>query len=274
MKNIPKLIILLLFISIQLYSQEDSLSIYFESAKSNVSYNQQVKLERFITNLDEDKYNGFKMYGYADYIGDAEYNLDLSEKRLNEVRNFLNSRGITDEMIIDNIAKGELSEKLNNQVGNSESRRVDVVYAQIESIEEVAIDESIVDTTPKDLSDIDNVEVGSVLVLDNLNFYPGTSKVLRKSEYVLAKLLGIMRDNNNMKIEIQGHICCRPTYFKHDNLALERAKIIYDFLIRSGIDRYRLSYVDFGASRKLVDPERTETDMIRNRRVEIRIIAK
>ena len=275
--------LLFLLISLNIYSQDDSLSIFFESAKFDISYNQQVKLERFIANLDEAKYNGFKMYGYADYVGNAEYNLELSQKRLDEVRKFLNSRGITDEMIIDNIARGELLDKSENEIGNSKSRRVDIIYAQLEivNVAETETNEKlkpketqIIKEEPKGIDEIDDAEVGSNLVLKNLNFKPGTANILNKSRPVLDKLLEIMRDNPSMKIEIQGHICCYSPFITHDGVAYARAKMVYDYLINKGISHYRLSFTDFGASKKLVEPERTEEDRIKNRRVEIKILAK
>jgi len=275
--------IIFLLISLNLYSQDDSLSIFFESAKFDISYNQQVKLERFIAMLDEDKYNGFRMYGYADYVGDYGYNLELSQNRLNEVRKFLNSRGITDEMIIDNIARGELSDKSEDEIGNSKSRRVDIIYAQIEIVDvaETEINEQvepqekqIIKEDPKSIDEIDDAEVGTNLILKNLNFKPGTANILNKSRPVLEKLLEIMRDNPSMKIEIQGHICCYSPFITHDGVAYARAKFVYDYLLNKGVSRYRLSFTDFGASRKLVEPELSEEDRIKNRRVEIKILSK
>ncbi len=270
---------LFFLISINLYSQDDSLSIFFESAKFDISYNQQVKLERFIANLDNEKYNGYKMYGYADYVGNADYNLKLSQKRLDAVREFLISRGVTDEMIIDNIAKGELSDKSENEIGNSKSRRVDIIYAQIDVVEpeaeqSIQSEEQIITGEPKNIDEIDDVDVGANLVLNNLNFKPGTAKILNMSRPVLENLLEIMRENPSMKIEIQGHICCYSPRITHDVVAYARAKMVYDYLIAKGISRYRLSFTDFGASRKIVEPELTEADRIKNRRVEIKILAK
>ena len=272
--------LLFLLTSLNLYSQDDSLSIFFESAKFDISYNQQVKLEHFIANLDDEKYNGFRMYGYADYIGDTDYNLELSQKRLNEVRKFLTSRGITDEMIIDNIAKGELSDKSENEIGNSKSRRVDVIYAQIEIIDTEIIEEKeqepqqFIAEESRSIDEFDNAEVGSTLVLDNLNFNPGTAKILNTSRPVLEKLLEIMRNNPSLKIEIQGHICCESSRVTHYGVSYARAKMVYDYLISKGVSHYRLSFTDFGASRKLVEPELKEADRIKNRRVEIKILSK
>ncbi len=272
--------LLFILISLNVFSQDDSLSIFFESAEFDISYNQQVKLEHFIANLDDEKYNGFRMYGYADYVGNSEYNLELSQKRLNEVRKFFNSRGITDEMIIDNIAKGELSDKSENEIGNSKSRRVDIIYAQIKIIETEIIEDKEQELTefitdePKSIDEIEDAKVGSTLVLSNLNFNSGTAKILKTSRPVLEKLLEIMRANNSMSIEIQGHICCHSSRIAHDAIAYARAKMVYDYLISKGVTRCRLDFTDFGASRKLVDPELTEADRIKNRRVEIKILSK
>ncbi len=282
-----KLFILFVLVSAHLFGQADSISIYFETAKSEISYNQQVALEQFIVNLDEDKYNGFKMYGYADYVGDSSYNKDLSKKRVDAVKDFFISRGVSDQMIITAIAKGELPDKIKNRKGNPKSRRVDIFYAiidkkniqpdivmndtkQVKEKEENLTENDI----PKGLDDISNAEIGDNLILNNLNFKPGSTVLLRSSKPVMKKLLKILKDNPKMKIEIQGHICCYPSSIKHDNIALGRAQTVYKYLVLNGISKKRLQYVDFGASRKLIEPEITEADRIKNRRVEIKILDK
>jgi outer membrane protein OmpA-like peptidoglycan-associated protein len=54
---------------------------------------------------------------------------------------------------------------------------------------------------------------------------------------------------------------------------VNRAKAVYDFLVKKGIDAKRLTYKGFGSSKKLVE-EVTEIDRITNRRVEIKIVNK
>jgi outer membrane protein OmpA-like peptidoglycan-associated protein len=88
-----------------------------------------------------------------------------------------------------------------------------------------------------------------------------------------------MRDNPDLRIEIQGHVCC--TYDGADGpnmetggqyLSVDRAKAVYDYLVYYGISETRLNYKGFGGSKRLVDPELTEGDRTRNRRVEIVVL--
>jgi outer membrane protein OmpA-like peptidoglycan-associated protein len=58
-----------------------------------------------------------------------------------------------------------------------------------------------------------------------------------------------------------------------EKLSVNRARVVYDYLIKSGIDSTRLSYAGFGSGRKLVK-EVTERDRMLNRRVEMKIIKK
>jgi outer membrane protein OmpA-like peptidoglycan-associated protein len=91
-----------------------------------------------------------------------------------------------------------------------------------------------------------------------------------------------LKDHPTYKIELDGHVCCQPEWDLTDaldfdsgdnHLSLNRAKAVYDYLVRNGIDASRLSYKGFGGRFHLV-PENTEEDALKNRRVEIRIIGK
>jgi outer membrane protein OmpA-like peptidoglycan-associated protein len=88
-----------------------------------------------------------------------------------------------------------------------------------------------------------------------------------------------MRQNPNLKISIEGHVCCikdTPDALDIDTfepqLSVNRAKAIYQYLTSRGIDTSRLSYIGYGRRRPMVDPELSEEDAEKNRRVEIRIL--
>ena len=126
---------------------------------------------------------------------------------------------------------------------------------------------------------ISNIEVGKSFVLENMNFYGGRHVLLPKSNKTLKLLLNTLKANPALEIEIQGHICCERTGDGMDidthtlDLSVNRAKAIYDYLVKSGIDPSRLSYRGFGSSRKLV-LEFTEADRTTNRRVEVKVLKK
>jgi len=82
-----------------------------------------------------------------------------------------------------------------------------------------------------------------------------------------------MEEMPTLKISIEGHICCDSNDVTQ--LSLARAKLVYDYLVKNGIDAKRLSYKGFGATRPIHPlPELNENEQKENRRVEIRILSK
>ena len=101
-----------------------------------------------------------------------------------------------------------------------------------------------------------------------------SARVVPQSQPVLYELLCAMQENPSLKIEIQGHICCQT---EGDNdltyLSTQRAKIIYNYLVRKKIDRKRLSYKGYGNTQPIYPiPEKNEEERDANRRVEILIV--
>ena len=83
-----------------------------------------------------------------------------------------------------------------------------------------------------------------------------------------------MEENPKLKIEIQGHICCVAGEDVKD-VSTARARAVYNYLLRSKIDRKRMTYKGYGSSRPLHPiPEKTVQEEDENRRVEILIVDK
>ena len=109
-------------------------------------------------------------------------------------------------------------------------------------------------------------------------FYVGNQAVLlKKSEPVLPKILTFMQLNPNMKIEIAGHVNVpnRPAVSKESwefNLSVDRAKLVYDYLIENGIEANRISYKGYGNYEMRFPRAISEEHQAQNRRVEIRVL--
>jgi outer membrane protein OmpA-like peptidoglycan-associated protein len=121
--------------------------------------------------------------------------------------------------------------------------------------------------------------VGKTFVLRNVLFYRDMHYPLPVSFPTLKELLAIMKEHSGLRVEIQGHVCCMPENMdghdietKKDDLSVQRAKYVYAYLASRGIDTSRISYKGFGASRKIYPKETDQEQMLRNRRVEIRIL--
>ena len=214
------------------------------------------------------------IFGYTDFLGSTTYNKTLSVNRAKKVKEYILTKGIKENQIIICDGKGkQIPDKFPALIneGIPLDRKVEIVIKTNKSKEKEVIAQI----------EIGDVKEGETLVLENLNFLPGRHILQDKSLPELQKLLVTMERNPNLKIEIQGHICC---YLGEgdgydlgtgDNyLSKNRAKYIYDFLIQHGIDPNRLSYIGFGRRKPLVIEEVNEEARSKNRRVEIRILDK
>lgn len=286
MKNLIFILGLLFMFANNSSTQQEIKSVYFKNDSYQLSSESKLILKNCITVFNNAQ---FEIYGFSDSNGGTKYNLELSKKRALSVKKFFIDNGIDSIKIPTVIGKGE-SSKFNDF---SKNRRVDIVINKI-LIKNKSINDSIIADTslvtkslPKhktnnNLDKILNLRVGQTLVLRNIQFYPGSDRPLPKAIPDLKKLVQIMKDNPNLKIELQGHICCTNCdrtvehTLKIDDskeLSIRRARYVYLFLVNSGINKDRLSYKGFGSCKPRVK-EVNENAMQMNRRVEVMIVEK
>lgn len=233
--------------------------------------------------------------GYADHLGTNDYNDTLSAKRAGNVRSYLEVMGIPGENITLCIGKGEVPRDVELPRGYAADRRVDIVpitkavkqaLSAAPKRKKAPVPEKI---SSKDAIKFNSaiefdpfkVEVGQLFVLDKIWFYTGRHVVVEESLPELDRLYEVMADNPRLVINIEGHVCCvHPSVDALDMdtgevaLSLNRAKYIYNYLLRKGIESRRMAYEGFGKTRPLSISEYTMEEQNLNKRVEIRIIKK
>jgi outer membrane protein OmpA-like peptidoglycan-associated protein len=275
---------------------KDTIRLYFDLNIRTLNKMATGKIDSLIYNDIILPGEDFMIVGYADYLGTEKYNQNLSEDRAKNVETYIELYGIDKKNIKLCIGKGKVErEGITGAQGFPTDRRVDIVIRSKRAIktnkEKVAtkqtqpVNRQTTQTqqqTPShnELSEITKVEAGKTFILRNIYFYPNSHDIT-PSIPTLIKLYQVLVDNPTLKIKIEGHVCCISGYpdaydiDSHDNnLSINRAKAIYEYLIRRGISANRLSYQGFGRSRPLVPIERDEDDAAMNRRVEIRVISK
>ena len=242
------------------YSQE-KLNVYFDFDKYELNEQGVKKINSWIA--EGKNYEVTKLYGFCDWKGSNEYNDTLAMKRVYTVYEFLKQSKINVKKEIEIRGFGEDFEQSEDQ---GENRRVTIIFQEKKEI-------PVVVTSEQKLKDkFKGSKIGDLIRMPNLYFFNNSAKVVPKSQPVLYDLLCLMNDNPKLKIEIQGHICCKlPS--DYDAVSSARARAIYNFLVINKIDRKRLAFKGYGVSRPIHPiPEKNSEEEDENRRVEILII--
>lgn len=286
--------LLLLMSVLAAYSQEE-LQVFFDVNEYQLSEDAMKQLLQITKN---DQIENMEIVGYADTTGPVVSNNELSDKRAKSVEAFLLENGVDQARIKKTSGVGESTsfQKL------AKNRNVTITYEFVPKKEDLPIvDKEPVQSRPDedkevqeqkiadhksrtrdgalDQSTIESLEVGEILNLGGIEFQPGRHILTKRSYKSVDKLIEILQDNPNLRIEIQGHICCNTNRDGLDkdtgtmNLSENRAISIYTELIKAGIDKQRLSYKGYGPFRKLVK-EVDDNSRQRNRRVSIQVLEK
>jgi outer membrane protein OmpA-like peptidoglycan-associated protein len=252
-----------LFVLVQMKAQ-NQFTVYFDFDIDEANETSNKKLSQWI--VENPNVSVIKIYGYADKVGDAIYNVDLSERRATFIFEQLKAANIT----VENVEQKGFGETM--AIGNASKDRKVVVFYELKN---KVLDTQIATEQPKPDTDFTKVvttaEKGDKIRIPNLNFYNNSDIVLPQSRPILKELLQIMKDRPSLKIDIQGHICCQQN--EEMQISRRRAEAIYTYLIHNGIDKGRLSYQSFGSKKPIYKlPEKNEQEREANRRVEIEIL--
>ena len=272
--------LLMLALTSTAYSQE-KFAVYFDTDKYVLTPEQSKQLENFLRN---NQVVFKKITGFCDFRASNAYNYQLG---LNRANNILDQLPIEDKALISVVSKGE---DFKQNAALWKNRRVEIEYEKFIPLEETVTKEEvvaepqplsihtiepIVDEYPSELQKkIINANVGDKILLSNLNFYVRSDEFYPESIPVLVDLYEVLEKNPNMKVEIQGHICCTPGR-DLEEFSLRRCIAVYNFLVDSGIAEDRMTYVGFDATKPIFPlPEKNEEERKANRRVEIMILEK
>ncbi len=115
------------------------------------------------------------------------------------------------------------------------------------------------------------VQAGESAVLRNIFFEYDKYELKPESKAELSRLIRLMEENPDIRIEIGGHTDNIGSYEYNKELSLNRARSVYTYLAESGIDPRRLEYKGY-ADTKPVDTNETEEGRANNRRTEFIIL--
>ena len=251
--------ILFLLFSVVSFAQEEEEvhSIFFEFDKYNLKEEQANAVVAFVSKIDTSRIESVQIFGYCDDRGKDAYNYTLSTNRANTVKNKLIERGIKSKIIITLEGKGRImldeDMQINVPEARSKNRRVDVVvnFKPI-VIEDLKIP-GVYSTIKKDRI------VGDRIYLDHVLFERGSSQLTYKAKKELDRIALELHKYKNIHFEIQGHVCCTPTFQKEAidrdtkkrELSVNRAKRVYNYFLMKRISRTRMTFKGYGNTQSL-----------------------
>lgn len=116
-----------------------------------------------------------------------------------------------------------------------------------------------------------SVSVGSKIVLRNIFFDFDKASLREESFPELDRLVDLLNEVDDIKIEIGGHTDSRGSASYNQQLSERRAKSVVDYLVDKGINPKRLKHVGYGQTSPIADND-TEEGRQQNRRTEFEII--
>lgn len=278
-----------------LIQAQQEFSVYFDSNKFELKKSEVSKLESWINTNKDVKIVAIN--GYTDEDGTSGFNDTLAQRRVNQIFNLVKNKvKIREDFKTRSFGERHIHSKI-----KAENRKVTIYFIEKKDLaredEILGIKKDVVVAKPKELPKypttitvqnpngtsselkfdtafMDKVTIakaGEKFKLDNLNFQLNTFAITPDSRSKMYELLEIMRRNPQLKIDIQGHICCMQN--DKQDLSTKRAKAIAKFLEYNGIADDRVTFKGFGVTQPIYTiPEKSEDERAGNRRVEIEIV--
>lgn len=258
-------IVVMVFITLQsflVFSQKElTHEVYFDTDKFDIPKTEESRLLIFISSLKNKAIQSISIYGFCDDIGADAYNLKLSQQRANAIKTVFSDNEISEDIIQNVDGKGELLLKvveekdINTIRGFNRKVEIKVIENQKNSVENnKTVEEKPIETKPTKLNTVERINselnVGDKIVFETILFESGYSQVVPKSKKTLDSIATALVNRKELYFTIQGHVCC--TKYGRDavdrktneqNLSESRAKYVYDYFLKKGIDKKRMRYV-------------------------------
>jgi len=225
--------------------------VYFETDEHEVPTTEHYRLLLFLSDIESLDIQKVSIYGFCDDRGSDSYNLNLSQERANSIKTIFSNNEFDESLITNVDGKGEILLKLIKEEDLNKirglNRKVEIIvqpYSPPRKVEEKK-EEKLLAVALKG-----EIKAGDKFLLENILFKTGYSILLPESKKKLEKIADLLLSREGVYFTIQGHVCCTQNSrdavdrrTKKRNLSLTRAKYIYDYLAKKGIDKRRMKYV-------------------------------
>lgn len=227
--------------------------VFFETDRYNIVPTEESRLMLFLSEIESLDIEKISIYGFCDDRGSDDYNLQLSQYRANSIKEVF-SKNEFDESVITNVdGKGEVLLTLVKEEDVAKIRGLNrKVEIRVKPYSPPRTEAEIKKPKQKEFTEAikGDIKAGDKFLLENILFKTGYSILLPESKKTLEKIAQTLLEREDIYFTIQGHVCCtqnsrdavdRKT--NQRNLSVARAKYIYDYLAKKGVDKHRMKYV-------------------------------
>jgi len=249
-------LILITFSSVFAFSQNElTHEVYFDTDKYDVPNTEENRLLLFISTLNDIDIESISIFGFCDDRGADTYNLILSQQRADAIKAIFANNEISETLITNVDGKGEILLKIVEEKNllkiRGLNRKVEIIVKPKPLKPKVV--KVLKEKPPKDKGVVDLIKEsakGDKILFKNILFKTGYPTVTSDSKKTLESIAKALLERDDIYFTIQGHVCC--TQFSRDavnrktkkrNLSEARAKYVYDYFAKKGIDKKRMRHL-------------------------------
>ncbi len=229
--------------------------VYFNTDEYTVPKTEENRLLLFIHKLKDthDAIASISIYGFCDDVGAHTYNMVLSQQRADAIKAIFSNNKIDESLITNVDGKGEILLKIVNE---KDILKIRGLNRKVEIIVKTKPPKPVVKKTVKEKKKTvtekikGELKVGDKIVFENILFKTGYSTVTPESKKILERIAKALLERDDIYFTIQGHVCCTQNSrdalhkkTKKRNLSVVRAKYVYDYFAKKGVDTKRMRYV-------------------------------
>ncbi|MGC6431214.1 MAG: OmpA family protein [Jejuia sp.] len=229
--------------------------VYFNTDEYVVPTTEENRLLLFISKLQDIEIESIAIYGFCDDVGADSYNMVLSQQRANAIKTIFSNNEISESLIHNVDGKGEILLKIVNEKNvlkiRGLNRKVEIIVTEKVQEPEPKTPE-VASTQEETVSDKikGNLKVGDKIIFKDILFRTGYSTVVPKSKKTLEDIAKALVERDDIYFTIQGHVCCTKytrdavdKKTKQRNLSVARAKYVYDYFAKKGVNKKRMRYL-------------------------------
>lgn len=252
--------------------KENKHAVFYGSASNTVlNFPDRQEIITSIKKIDTEKVKSISLNVYNDDSGNYENDNLISKKRAEELKNIINTNSPNIDVYINyrgnfktEIKKAYLDQHV--EYLKNKNRRIELVANYGDPVTDIS-SLNLVHTFSQESRAGDRIHLKHGVFTDNKSIL--TKEMANELDRVVMQL----NKYSKLHVEIQGHICC--TNGGHEaidkdtgklELSINRAKVVYSYLIKKGVDAKRLRFKGYGNQKPLGFDEEL------NKRIELYIL--